>query len=514
MSFLSPSDRLFVQAVVDLINCNPFLPERIDLERVALGDEFDDTGTVWSKQDDLERTRPNLIRLNERSQQLASQLRERLASGEPANRQELGLYEELVNYVLFHRIERPLADLYNTSHAGAAKSRPVRCWKQFLSDYQHFLDVPGLQPVDDRDAAHLFAMFFQVRRAFAQIFHHIVGRSMPAARLRAAVWQSVFTHDMRRYRRSLHNRMGDFTTLITGPSGTGKELVARAIGLSRYIPFQVDKQQFGDDIAGSFHALNPSALSPTLIESELFGHCRGAFTGAVADRAGWLELCEPLGTVFLDEIGDLDAAIQVKLLRVLQTRSFQRLGETTDRRFHGKIIAATNQNLASQIRAGSFREDFYYRLCSDIITTPTLREQLADNPDDLGNLVVFIARRIAGDEAENLAGEVETWIVQNLGRDYPWPGNIRELEQCVRNLIIRQQYRPRSAETSDSNDDPRRELVAAVVAGSLTAEELLCRYCTLVYAQTGSYEQAAQQLKLDRRTVKSKVDAALLARLQ
>src|SRR5262249_20140703 len=162
----------------------------------------------------------------------------------------------------------------------------------------------------------------QVRRAFHFIYRNILGESAPAVRLRAAVWESIFTRDIRRYRRSLFRRMGDVATLIVGPSGTGKELVARAIGLARYIPFDPDREAFVEDYAGAFYSLNPSALSPTLIESELFGHRRGAFTGAVEDRIGWLEACRPLGTVFLDEIGELDPAIQVKLLRVLQTREF------------------------------------------------------------------------------------------------------------------------------------------------------------------------------------------------
>jgi transcriptional regulator with PAS, ATPase and Fis domain len=318
---------------------------------------------------------------------------------------------------------------------------------------------------------------------------------------------------MRFCRRSLYNRMGDFTTLINGPSGTGKELVARAIGLSRFIPFDAGKQRFADDLAASFHALNLSALSSTLIESELFGHRRGAFTGAVADRAGWLEVCRPLGAVFLDEIGELQPEIQVKILRVLQTRIFQRLGETTDRKFQGKLIAATNKNLAAKIEDGSFREDFYYRLCSDIITTPSLREQLDDCPGDLGNLVLFLTRRIAGEDTNGLARQIEQWIVKNLGVDYPWPGNVRELEQCIRNILVRQQYRPRSVAKPAGSADARQELAAAFVAGSLTADELLSRYCTVVYSQTQSYEEAARKLKLDRRTVKSKVDAELLARL-
>src|SRR5205814_4034775 len=126
---------------------------------------------------------------------------------------------------------------------------------------------------------------------------------------------------------------------------------------------------FALDFTQSFIALNLSALSPTLIESELFGHRRGAFTGALEDRAGWLETCPPLGTVFLDEIGELDPAIQVKLLRVLQSRVFQRLGETRDRSFNGKIISATNRDPNSTANGGGFRRrlrpDLYYPHCPD-----------------------------------------------------------------------------------------------------------------------------------------------------
>ena len=231
---------------------------------------------------------------------------------------------------------------------------------------------------------------------------------------------------MRRYRRSLYRRMHDVTTLVTGPSGTGKELVARAIALSRYIPFDSQREMFVTNLDGAFHALNLSALSPTLIESELFGHRKGAFTGALEDRVGWLESCPPLGTVLLDEIGELDASIQVKLLRVLQTREFQRIGETTPREFKGKLIAATNRDLDAEMRAGRFREDLYYRLCADLIATPSLRDQLRDSPDELPNLVLFVSERVVGaDEASDLADEVLACIERDLGADYAWPGNVQ-----------------------------------------------------------------------------------------
>jgi DNA-binding NtrC family response regulator len=275
--------------------------------------------------------------------------------------------------------------------------------------------------------------------------------------------------------------------------------------LSRYIPFDERKAVFTDDFRGSFHAINISALSPSLIESELFGHAKGSFTGASADRTGWLEQCKPLGTVFMDEIGELDPAIQAKMLRVVQLRAFARVGETQTRQFHGKLVAATNRDLAEDMRTGRFREDLYYRLCSDLIQTTPLREQLADAPEDLHNLVLFVAERIAGDEAGELAREVEHWIETRLGSNYPWPGNIRELEQCVRNCLVRGEYHPAQRQRPESG-------VAAWLAdaerGALSADELLNHYCRWVYRQAGTYEKTAERIGLDRRTVKRRITGA------
>jgi transcriptional regulator with PAS, ATPase and Fis domain len=410
-------------------------------------------------------------------------------------------------YLLFARYDDNFYELLDPRAATA----PVAFYRRLHQDVARLLQTPRARLVADRDVPHLFAAFFQIRRAFHYIFHNIIGNSAPIVRLRATVWQSIFTRDMRRYRRALYQRMSDVASLISGPSGTGKELVAQAIGLARYIPFDPEKQAFVENFAGSFYALNPSALSPTLIESELFGHRRGAFTGAVQDRAGWLEVCRPLGTVFLDEIGELEPALQVKLLRVLQTRTFQRLGDTRDRRFHGKIIAATNRDLANEMAAGRFRKDLYYRLCSDIIATPALEEQLRAASGERGALVRFLARRVAGDaEAEPLAEETERWIDGHLGDSYRWPGNVRELEQCVRNVMIRGECRPPHAAPVSG----RQRVAEEMLAGSLSADELLRRYCTLVYAQTGSYQETARRLNIDRRTVKDKVDPELLSRLE
>ena len=519
MIFVDEQDRTFATALERLTYCNPFVPERIECERLALGPTYIPPDGVWNVLTHTQRD-ANIARLGGRANAIARAARERLAAGEIASPQELEQYEALVFYALYDRCRPELEALIDDpadrpgGHpaTAAGRSRPakrVEFYGEFVQDVDYFLGLDGVKlpapaPTPD-DAPHLFACYFQIRRAFHHIFQHIVGRSIAVAKLRAAVWESIFTYDLRRYFRVLHTRMGDLTTLVTGESGTGKELVARAVGLSRYIPFDPKTRTFAGDSSESFHPLNLSALSPTLIESELFGHRRGAFTGALEDRAGWLEVCPPLGTVFLDEIGELDPVIQVKLLRVLQSRAFQRLGDTATRMFKGKIIAATNRDLAAEMAAGRFRKDFYYRLCSDLIATPSLRDQLRESPEELHGLILFVARRITGEtrEAADLADEVEGWVKRHLGRDYPWPGNFRELEQCVKNVLVRREYRPPAAPRASAAES----LADDLQAGSLTAEELLRRYCALVYGQTRNYEETARRLGIDRRTVKSKVTA-------
>ena len=510
MSFLTQRKRAFAASISNLAYCNPFLPERIEHERAALGDEFIESGADWNVHAKLGDDHPNVQKLARDSDALATELADKLARGAAGGDADRRLYEDLALFVLYHRFRADFEALIQRGEASRAESSRVSFFDRYQQDADRLLRVRGMRPIDEAELAHLFACFYQIRRAFHHIFGNIIGVSAPAARFRAAVWQSIFTHDMRRYRRVLYDRMADFTTLITGPSGTGKELAARAIGLSRYVPFDPDRRAFTEDVAGSFHAVNLSSLSPTLIESELFGHRRGSFTGAIADHVGRLEVCPPLGTVFLDEIGDLDPAIQLKLLRVLQQRAFQRVGDTKDRLFHGKIIAATNRDLAEQTRTGRFREDFYYRLCSDMIRTPALYEQLRDSPKELGHLVLFIARRLVGRDAEALAAEVERFIRQSLDQDYAWPGNVRELEQCVRNVLIRKEYRPPRREPDRGSD----QLADAIRSASLSVDELICRYCTLVYARTGSFLETARRIGLDRRTVKSRIDAKLLDALR
>ncbi len=490
-----------------LATCNPFLPKRIELEKKVLGSDFEEDGIAWSRRLEFtDRERFNVTQLTDASIALIKGIKLQVESGKTLSEESLRHYWYVVIYALLYRhiVYQDPGNLRKPESTAAI-------WKEFLADYRMLVNLPGLTEDITQSPGHLFAILCQIHRAFFNIYSFILGESLPSVELRGKVWQSIFTCNIDRYRRNLFDRMSGLPSLITGPSGTGKELVARAIGLSQFIPFNEKQGRFNDNVdQTSFFPLNLSAMSANLIESELFGHRKGAFTGAIADREGWLELCPSHGAVFLDEIGELDPALQVKLLRVVQQRNFSRLGDTKPRKFSGKIIGATNRDLGEEMKEGRFREDLYYRLCADRIETPSLREQLNHRPDDLFFLARHVAKRLAGDDSDSLCDQAVQWIETNLGSEYPWRGNFRELEQCVSSIMIRNEYVPGQ---SLGPSGERGDWLNDAIDTTLTADELLQRYCTWMYFRTGGYEAAARKLKIDRRTVKAKIDQAMLDRL-
>ena len=496
-------ERAFLLAVLHVALANPFLPERIDAERAALGREFSEVGLVMIN---LGTDNENVRRIGLRLVPLLDRIRERLAAGATGTDEARALYREVCLYSLYDRFDVRLGALLGKSDAR------VTFYDEFAREHDRLVGVLGPQAIP-LSKAHLFACFFQIRRAYYYLFTGVLGGSLIAARLRAAVWQAIFTSDLRAYQEGLFECVGDVPTLVTGPTGTGKELVAQAIGHARYIPFDEGKKRFVVAHDQRFFPLNLSALSPSLIESELFGHQRGSFTGAVKDTPGWLEEVGPWGTIFLDEIGELDERLQVKLLRVLEKRTYQRLGERTARRFEGRIVSATNRDLSLEMATGAFRRDLYYRLCGQLITTPTLRAQLDEAPGELGHLVRFFAAKVSKPRfAEALAERSERWIATELPPDYPWPGNVRELEQCVRSIMMSRCYRPAYGSAPApraASDDFHRKFDA----GELTVDEIVGRYATVIHAQTGSHRETARRLGIGRQQVAGKLDQELLARL-
>jgi len=207
------------------------------------------------------------------------------------------------------------------------------------------------------------------------------------------------------------------SVLISGPSGTGKELIAKAIHYG------------GKRKNGPFVSVNCGALTETLLESELFGHERGAFTGAISMKKGRFELADH-GTLFLDEVGDMPPALQVKLLRVLQEMEFERVGGTSTIKVDVRVLSASNRNIKDDVKEGVFREDLFYRLNVIQIDVPPLRQRV----DDIPLLVKhFIDKYRTGDRTRETALDPETW--KRIYR-YPWPGNVRELENVVERALV------------------------------------------------------------------------------
>ncbi len=490
MALLEKSELAYAREIGSLIYANPFAPERFELEKRLLGSDYQDDGTVWNRNVQADAGRDNVERLHLIAREWADKLRARLDRRElKAGADEWQLYWYIVMYHLFESYREPLVRLLSRPD-----STHFPQYRDFEADFNHYLKRAG-------DAFHYYsvertlAIFFQIHRAFHHIFEFLIGGTEAAGELRAAVWQSIFSWNLERYNRALFDRMNNITTLITGESGTGKEVVARAIAFSQYIPFDPATQRFACDYKECFHPLHLSAMPATLLESELFGHRKGAFTGALEDRAGYLENCSEYGTVFLDEIGEITPETQVKLLRILQNRRFRRLGDNEEREFRGKILAATNRDLSGAIAAGRFREDLYYRLCADMIVTVPLRRILDGRRVELEKMIrLSTARLIGEDEAESFCVEAAAWIEEHLGSRYAWPGNVRELEQCLRNLLIRRTYHPARAEGPEDWLERARR-------GDLALEEVIREYCRHVRGMSGSDSEAAARLGVDRRTV-------------
>ena len=239
------------------------------------------------------------------------------------------------------------------------------------------------------------------------------------------------------------------TVLITGESGTGKELIARAIHA------QSPRAQ------KPFVTVNSSNIPSELLESELFGHTRGAFTGAVAAKKGLFEVADG-GSIFLDEIGDLPHETQARLLRVLQEREFTPLGDTTPRRVDVRIVTATNVDLKEAVRQGAFREDLYYRLAVVPIELPPLRERR----EDVMALTQHFIRKYAEENSREVSASVAPEVLALL-EAYTWPGNVRELENVVERAVVIAPGREITRECLPAEiADPPRSLGASTSAGA------------------------------------------------
>jgi transcriptional regulator with GAF, ATPase, and Fis domain len=293
-------------------------------------------------------------------------------------------------------VERILGVIYLSSPA----SSPA-----FGEDHAYFVSaVSRIAAVTLENLSKLDSLTAENQRlqAEAQADRSLIGESRPMQRV------SEFIGRVAR---------GDSTVLIRGESGTGKELVARAIHAN------------GERLDKPFVAVNCAAIPEALLESELFGHEKGAFTGAVGTKKGKFDIAGE-GTLFLDEIGELAPLLQAKLLRVLQQREFERLGGNRLLPFNARVLAATNKNLEEAIKTGEFRQDLYYRLNVVSVAMPPLREHREDIP----LLALYFANKYAEKCHRGFKGIAAE--ARELLMKYSWPGNVRELENAIEHAIV------------------------------------------------------------------------------
>ena len=276
------------------------------------------------------------------------------------------------------------------------------------------------------------------------------------------------------------------TVLIRGESGTGKELVARAI--HKYSPLR-DKPLL---------TVNCTALTPTLMESELFGHRRGAFTGAVSDKVGLFEKADG-GTIFLDEIGDMPLEMQGKLLRVLQAGEVKPVGDVVTRRVRVRVIAATNRDLEGAIQRGEFREDLFYRFNTFTITLPALRERGEDMP-----VLAYHFLRTAAAKVNKKVDRIAADALDLLNR-YGWPGNLRELENIIERAVVLSSDRSIEARHLPLHLQEPAKLEVAVDDGLVAGKERLVReferqaVLRFLRETGGNVSAAARKARITRR---------------
>lgn len=478
---MEASERAFFTRIKKAITLNPFSRERlaVDLELAEMS-SAGSKAEIFGKLN--HRIETSIARIKKRNSNVGMQL-------SPED-------HRLIRYGFLFQTFYLYCDEYDRLIQEQVKSGEESSTVSFAGVVLQRLTGFGFSIVE---ALRFFALFFQMRRAFFFI-QAIAGESACVQELRMRLWSNVFTNNIEMYDTYLWNRMEDFSSMLLGETGTGKGLAASAIGRSGFIPFDEKNGCFAESFARTFISINLSQFPEQLIESELFGHRKGAFTGAIEAHRGIFSRCSPYGAIFIDEIGDVSIPVQIKLLQVLQERHFSPVGSHKQERFQGRVIAATNQPLASMRKEGKFREDFYYRLCSDVIEVPCLRQRLDEHPGEIRVILSFIIKRILGRASGDLVEEIGSFIVANQPENYPWPGNIRELEQCVRQILLHQSYTWQQTEEKTLD-----RVYTEIEEGRLTAHQLLTHYCRRLYRNLGSYEAVGRVVDLDRRTVKKYV---------
>ncbi len=482
MKKLLPEQNTFFKQIADLAFANPFSREREQADCQLLN------------------IAPNTLDLYQRSEKIQPLLFEHLQQLQPLNEFRITDFqgktrETLIYAWLFYRFHE-FQDRFNQFIINQAQAGDRSLELPFAGELSDCFLQAGFT---ENQCAKYIALFYQLHRGFYFINSSVSGDCPSIVELRMRLWNNIFTFNPHWYLDYLLGHMEDFSTLLLGATGSGKSLAAHAIGCSGFIPYEFKRRRFQESFTGSFLAINLAQFPASLLESELFGHKKGAFTGAIDNHPGVFARCSANGAVFIDEIGDIDIPTQVKLLNVIQDRTFSPVGSHEKLRFGGRVISATNRDIEQLRNDGVFRDDLYYRLCSDVIVVPSLRQRLRENPAELNRLITGLLKRAIDNPDNKLINRIETRIRATVPENYAWPGNVRELEQCIRRICLTGDYNVVDRPSTERNQP---SFALPENGDEMTAQELMQQYCRFLYDKHGSYEAVARITRLDRRTAK------------
>ncbi len=307
----------------------------------------------------------------------------------------------------------------------------------FASDALSIMTRAGMS---NEIAQRYLAFFFQIQRAHYFINKTLVGNGPSMNRLRHDLWNTIFTHDFRLYEQFLWESIKEVSTIFVGAPGVGKETAARAVIGSGFVPFEDKTKTFAEPFTEFYKTVNLAQYSGIRLESELFGHQKGAYTEAVESYQGTLSRCSQHGVIYLNDISRMPDPVQAKLSSVLQHRSFNPVGSHSQQVFNGRIMASCRVPSRELLENGQLREDLYYQLCVNEIHVPTLRQRFKEDPSEFELVIRNVIKRFTGQESDTLVGKVVSGLHDHVRPGYEWPGNISELEQVVKKILLVRNY--------------------------------------------------------------------------
>lgn len=353
----------------------------------------------------------------------------------------ISAYGEQDRSLLHHAV---LFDCLHTAHRAfdALVAEQLRrgtraCKVQFVAGLIERLTSSGMAK---SVALHYLAIYYQMRRARYFLDMTLIGNSASMEKLRHDLWNSIFTHDFSLYERFLWNRMRELSTMFVGASGSGKKTAAAAISYCSYIPFVEKTEAFAESFIGCFFPVRVAQYSGLRLESELFGHQKKSYTEALENYQGVFSRCSANGTVFLDNICEVPLPVQARLKGVVQERSYTPVGSQIVQGFTGRVMAAAPGTLTTIRAEGHLRDDLYHHLGVNTITLPTLRQCIQENPADLELLIIHILEKYTDQSATQLVGLIIDRMHEHVGVGYQWPGNLLELEQIVKRILMVSHY--------------------------------------------------------------------------